>query len=176
MPIIRLFATLVDRCLFTISFIIGVQLPEFLVQYTQRLSGHLNEARHQLQQFQIIANNHFQGDLTAMIKRYQGNTETSIVETGNLIVTTKERITFLEQHLSNMSQTEILNKLYAFSTEYDLAMVQATMQQYQLAIPLNYAALTIGAIFALLVLIIDKTLIALIKLFYKKSNHNKWVH
>jgi len=175
MPIIKLFATLVDRCLFTISFIIGVQLPEFIVQYTQRLSGHLNEARHQLQQFQIIANNHFQGDLTAMIKRYQGNTETSIIETGDLIVATKERITFLEQHLSNISQTEILNKLYAFATEYDLAMVQATMRQYQLAIPLNYAALTIGATFAFLLLITDKTLITLLKLSYRKANPNKQI-
>ena len=176
MIIVKLFATLIDRCLFTISFIIGVQLPEFIVQYTQRLSGHLDEARFQLQQFQLIADNHFQGDLVMMVKRYQGNTEASIVETGNLIITTQERITWLEQHLTNMSQADLTRKLYAFVTEYDFAMAQATMQQFQLAIPLNYAALSTGIIIALILLAVDKAIITIVKRLYKKSNHNKWVH
>ena len=166
MIIVKLFATLIDRCLFTISFIFGVQLPEFIVQYTQRLSGHINEARFQLQQ----------GDLVMMVKRYQGNTETSIVETGNLIIALQERIILLEQHLANMTQAELTKRLYAFVTEYDFAMAQATIQQFQLAIPLNYAALTTGIIIALILLAIDKTIIALMKRLYKKSNHNKWVH
>jgi hypothetical protein len=176
MVIIKLFATLVDRFLFTISFIIGVQLPEFIVQYTQRLSGHLNEANRQLQQFQLIADNHFQGDLITMIKRYQGNTEASIVETGNLIVGTKERITYLEQHLANMTQTDLVNKYYTFVTEYDFTMAKATLQQFQMAIPLNYASLSTGAIIALILLITDKAIVTVAKKFYKKSNHNKWVH
>ncbi|NQZ81906.1 MAG: DUF2937 family protein [Colwellia sp.] len=176
MIIVKLFATLIDRCLFTISFIFGVQLPEFIVQYTQRLSGHINEARFQLQQFQLIADNHFQGDLVMMVKRYQGNTEASIVETGNLIIALQERIILLEQHLANMTQAELTKRLYAFVTEYDFAMAQATIQQFQLAIPLNYAALTTGIIIALILLAIDKTIIALMKRLYKKSNHNKWVH
>jgi len=176
MVIVKLFATLVDRFLFTVSFIIGVQLPEFIVQYTHRLSGHLNEARYQLQQFQLIANNHFQGDLGMMIKRYQENTEASIVETGNLIIGTKERITYLEQHLTNMTQTELVHKFYAFFTEYDFVMAQATLQQFQMAIPLNYAALSTGAIIALILLVTDKAIIALGKKLYRKSSHNKWVH
>ncbi|MFT5756308.1 MAG: hypothetical protein ACI9LM_001021 [Alteromonadaceae bacterium] len=176
MVIIKLFATLVDRFLFTISFIMGVQLPEFIVQYTQRLSGHLNEARYQLQQFQLIADNHFQGDLAMMIKRYQENTEASIIETGDLIASTKERITLLEQHLTDMTQKDLVNRLYAFVTEYDFAMAQATVQQFQLAIPLNYPALSTGAIVALILLLTYKSITAFARRLYRKSNHNKWVH
>lgn len=51
----KLITTLFDRILFTVSFILGVQAPEFMQQYIQRLSGHLDEAKHQLQQFQLIA-------------------------------------------------------------------------------------------------------------------------
>ena len=41
---LKILSTLFDRCLFTLTFILGLQLPEFIQQYSQRLSGHLNEA------------------------------------------------------------------------------------------------------------------------------------
>ena len=48
---LKLFTQLFDRILFTLSFILGVQIPEFMQQYTQRLSGHFDEANYQLSQF-----------------------------------------------------------------------------------------------------------------------------
>ncbi len=108
---LKLIVNLFDRCLFTLSFILGVQVPEFMQQYTQRLSGHVNEAQHQLQQFQLIADNSFQGDIQVMVQRFQENSEASIVQTGDLIVETIDRIAKFEQHLQNMQQSDYLKQL-----------------------------------------------------------------
>jgi hypothetical protein len=163
----RLLSTLIDRCIFTIAFIIGVQFPEFIQQYSQRLSGHLDEALQQLAQFQLIANRHFDGDLSAMVRKYSSNIEPSISETADLIVDTSSRVTHLETHLNNIGQADYFKRLYAFATEYDLTMAQATLQQFQLAIPLDVMSLVSGAILALGVLMIIYSTIGCTKLVKK---------
>lgn len=160
----KLFASLIDRCIFTLAFIIGVQFPEFIQQYSQRLSGHLNEALQQLDQFQLIANRHFQGRLADMIQKYSSNIEPSISETGALIVDTSNRVTSLQSHLVNIEQADYFKRLYAFITQYDLPMAQATLQQYKLAIPLDMLALLSGAILALCILIIIHSFVGSMKL------------
>jgi len=144
-----LLTNLFDRCVFTFFFIIGVQLPEFIQQYAQRLSGHLNEALLQLNAFQLIANHHFDGNLSLMIEKYTNNSEPSIKETGHLILSTSNRVSELQAHL--------------FLTEHDSSMIQATLQQFQLAIPLNLSALSTGTIFALIILSVNYVLLRTIK-------------
>ncbi len=56
---LTLINNIIDRCFFTVTFILGVQLPEFMQQYQQRLGGHLAEAQSQLAQFEVIAQQHF---------------------------------------------------------------------------------------------------------------------
>lgn len=175
----KLFATLIDRCIFTIAFIFGVQFPEFIQQYSQRLSGHLNEALQQLTQFQLIADRHFDGNLAEMIQKYSANAEPSISETGALIVDTSNRVTNLQNHLISIEQADYFKRLYAFITEYDLPMAQATLEQYQLAIPIDFIALATGAFLALSLLIIIHSVIGCCKItahwLTKKPTNNEKV-
>ena len=150
---LKILSTLFDRFLFTLTFIVGVQLPEFIQQYSQRLSGHLNEALLQLNEYQLIANRHFDGNLKTMIEKYLLNSEPSIKETGEIIMNTSTRASDLQAHLFNIQETDYIKRVYYFITEFDESMVQATFEQYQLAIPLNLPAFTTGVGFALLILI-----------------------
>ena len=143
--IIRIF----DKCVFTLTFIIGVQLPEFMQQYIQRLSGHLNEASFQLQQFQYIANSQYQGSLLALIEKYQANSDRAIQQTGDLISNLLQRTQYLELQLSQLQQGEYLERLLYFIREVDLELAKATLEQFQLAIPLEPNALVTGLCFAL---------------------------
>lgn len=161
--VIKTLTNLIDRCLFTCVFILGVQLPEFIQQYSQRLSGHLNEALMQLNEFQLIANRHFEGNLSNMIDKYLINSEPSIKETANIIVNTSNRVSDLQTHLFNLEEAEYIKRLYYFINDYNASMAQATFQQFQLAIPLNLSALLTGAIFALFVVIISHMLLGLAK-------------
>lgn len=160
----KLLTSLIDRCIFTAVFIIGVQLPEFIQQYSQRLSGHLNESLQQLEQFQLIANRHFEGNLSTMIQKYSSNIEPSISETGDLIVNTSQRVKYLDSHLKSIEQTDYFKQLHAFITEYDLPMAQATLKQFQLAIPLDFMALATGAALAFLILVMIYAVIGSVKL------------
>ena len=45
---------LFDRALCVVGAILFSQLPEFFQQYLQRLGGHLDEARRQLEQFRQL--------------------------------------------------------------------------------------------------------------------------
>ncbi|XPF94709.1 DUF2937 family protein [Colwellia sp. RE-S-Sl-9] len=150
---LKILSTLFDRCLFTLTFIVGVQFPEFIQQYSQRLSGHLNEALLQLNEYQLIANRHFDGNLKTMIEKYLLNSEPSIKETGEIIMNTSTRASDLQAHLFNIQETDYIKRVYYFITEFDESMVQATFQQYQLAIPLSLPALSTGVASALFIVI-----------------------
>lgn len=150
----KLLVTLIDRCLFTLFFIAGVQVPEFMQQYMQRLSGHLHEANFQLNQFQAIADNQFQGDLLALVARYRSNSDDVFQQTGNVIEDLLVRIDTFNHSLVNLQQTEYLNRLYYFVSEMDIQLAGATLEHYQLAIPLEIHAITTGAAFAICLLLL----------------------
>jgi len=158
-----------DRCLFTLTFILGLQLPEFIQQYSQRLSGHLNEASSQLSEYQLIADRHFGGSLTSMINKYLINSEQSIKETANIINLTSTRVTDLQNHLLNIQEAEYAKRVYYFVTQFDQSMVQATIEQYQLAIPLSLPALITGALFALCIVIIIHLFIKIFTLIFRTA-------
>jgi len=154
----NIFTKLLDRCLFTFSFIVGVQLPEFVQQYSQRLSGHLNEASHHLSQFQAIADSQYQGSLLTLISRYQANSDIAIVQTGDVIAELMTRIELFELQLSHLQQGDLYQRLYYFIIEMDIELARATAFQFQLAIPLETQALLLGACLALLILLMQSVI------------------
>ncbi|MEW6991474.1 DUF2937 family protein [Colwelliaceae bacterium 6441] len=146
--------TIIDRCLFTLTFIVGVQLPEFMNQYIQRVSGHLNEAKQQLSQFQSLADLHYQGDITLLVKQYRLNNDPVIVDTATIIEQLMNRVDHLDNHLFHLLTNDYLSNLQQFLFHMDLSMVKATAQHFTLAIPLTINALSTGFVFALLTLIV----------------------
>jgi hypothetical protein len=160
----KLITTLFDRILFTVSFILGVQAPEFMQQYIQRLSGHLDEAKHQLQQFQLIADMRFNGDLNLMIERYQRNADNAIAQTANVISAMNQRVTGFEAQLSQLQNHDYITQLYHFIRQIDLVMAQATLRDFQLAVPIETGALLTGAIFSFATLSLQAAAIGTLKI------------
>jgi len=165
---LKFISTIFDRILFTVSFILGVQAPEFMQQYIQRLSGHLDEAKFQLQQFQSIADLQFNGDLTLMLERYQKNSDTAIVETGKVISAMVERVSGFEFQLSQLQTSDYTNQLYYFIHQIDIPMAKATLNNFQLAVPLTIGALSTGVTFAFIILILQLFLTTILKGTYNK--------
>ena len=170
---LRILSTLFDRCLFTLTFILGLQLPEFIQQYSQRLSGHLNEALSQLSDYQVIADRHFEGKLTLMIDKYLTNSEPSINETAHIISKVSDRVTDLQGHLANLQDTEYVKRVFYFVTEFDESMAQATIQQYQLSIPLSLPALISGVLFALCIVLFTHFSLSASKSVCRKAFNKK---
>jgi hypothetical protein len=153
----------IDRCFFTLTFILGVQLPEFMQQYQQRLAGQLAEANSQLNQFESIAQQHFDGSLTTMITRYKDNTEASIISTGELIERLSVRVEYLASHLTQITQADYLNSVYQFIWHLDQEMARGTAEHFSMAIPLELNAIATGATLAIGVLLLKELMLLTIK-------------
>jgi hypothetical protein len=164
----RIVNNIIDRCFFTVTFILGVQLPELLIQYQHRLSGHLTEAKLHLLQFQTIADKHFQGDLSAMVIKYQENTESSIVSTANIINQLMTRVDYLQQQLIIITESSYIEQVINTMMYADRTIIRQAIVEFSMAIPLSINALATGAVFALTGLIIKELVSYFIRYINKK--------
>jgi hypothetical protein len=161
----------IDRCFFTLTFILGVQLPEFIKQYQQRLAGQLAEASSQLNQFENIAQLHFDGSLITMITRYKDNTEASIISTGELIERLSFRVEYLTSHLTQITQADYLRGVYQFIWHLDQEIARGTAEHFSMAIPLELNAIATGATLAIGALLLKELVLLTIKRTFKTKKN-----
>jgi hypothetical protein len=167
-PMFRVINNIIDRCFFTLTFILGVQLPAFIIQYKHRLSGHLSEAKLHLAQFQTIADQHYQGDLLAMVMKYQANSEPSIVNTADVINQLIFRVDYLQLQLNAVINNEYIEQVFNFIVHADRSIVRDTLIDFSLTIPLELNALSTGAVIAIVGLLLKEITNSLFKLLGKK--------
>jgi len=160
---------IIDRCFFTATFILGVQIPEFMQQYQQRLAGHLAEAQSQLGQFEVIAQQHFDGSIVTMITRYKGNSEASIISTGELIERLSHRVEYLSGHLAQITQADYLQSVYQFIWHLDREIAGGTAEHFSMAIPLELNAIATGGTLAISALVLKALTITVVKYPFKKK-------
>ena len=174
----RVINNIIDRCFFTVTFIVGVQLPAFIIQYKHRLSGHLSEAKLHLVEFQNIADLHYQGNLSAMITKYQANSEPSIVNTAEIINQLVIRVEYLQSQLSVITSDVYIERIYNFIVYGDKVIIKDTLTDFSLTIPLEINALSTGAVIAIAGLIAKEIIVSLLRLLGKKMslNHQKISH
>jgi hypothetical protein len=169
----RIINNIIDRCFFTITFILGVQLPGLIIQYKHRLSGHLSEAELHLVQFQTLADRHYQGDLSAMIIKYQANSEPSIVNTAEIIKQLMSRVDYLQSQLSGVTNNAYIEQVYNFIIYADRTIIKDTLTDFSITIPLTLNALVTGAVIAIVGLLIKEIVGYLIRVISKKMSPEK---
>jgi hypothetical protein len=125
---------LLDRLLCVVGAVLFSQLPEFIQQYLQRLGGHLDEARRQLEQFRAVA---AQSDLTLdqLIARNLGSTEPTVRGLGRVIQETMARVDTLAAADAAIRQASILSRPFVFLRHLDLSIVHATWTIFKPAVP-----------------------------------------
>jgi len=164
----RIINNIIDRCFFTVTFILGVQLPELIIQYQHRLSGHLTEANLHLLQFQTIADKHYQGDLSAMVMKYQANAEASIVSTADIINQLITRVDYLQHQLSTITESTYIEQVINTILHADKMIIRQTIMEFSMAIPLTVNALATGVIVAISGLLIKEIFTFFIRYISKK--------
>jgi hypothetical protein len=164
----RVINNIIDRCFFTITFILGVQLPAFIIQYKHRLSGHLAEAKSHLVQFQTIADQHYHGDLSAMVIKYQTNSEPSIINTAEVINQLISRVDYLQTQLSAVMNNAYTEQVINFILHADRKIIRDTLFDFSLTIPLELNALGTGATIAIVGLLLKEISSYIFKLINKK--------
>jgi hypothetical protein len=142
---------LLDRLLCVVGAVLFSQLPEFIQQYLQRLGGHLDEARRQLEQFRAVA---AQSDLSLdqLIARSLGSGEPTVAQLGRVIQETMARVDALAAADAAIRQASMLSRPFVFLRHLDFSIVHATWMIFKPAVPTTVEGLFYSACGVLLAL------------------------
>lgn len=142
---------LLDRLVFTTIAVAGLQIPGLLNAYLQRLGGHLDEARLQLAQWQQLAQQHYAGDIDAMIASYQSSLDPAIRASGELVFTLAQRVEQLQSALLGLQDKPLWEQMGRLPLHLDLQIAGASWQNYQWTVPLDLTAIGLAALVALII-------------------------
>jgi len=131
---------------------IGVQIPNFLTQYQQRLDAQHSEAMVYYRQYQQIATAHFGGDVQRLIDHHRASTDAAIRDSAEPIQTLVHRIERFRSQQQGL-QTGYLGQLWFLVTQADTELRENTWRMYSYNVPFIQQALLTGLAFALLVVL-----------------------
>jgi hypothetical protein len=125
---------LLDRMLCVLGAVIFSQVPEFMQQYLQRLGGHLDEARRQMQQFQQAAG---QSGLTLerFIAQTSTNMDTAVAKLGGVMSRAITRVDTLESAQSALQNASLWTRPFVFLRHLDSSIAHATWSIFKPAVP-----------------------------------------
>ncbi len=125
---------LLDRALCVLGAVIFSQAPEFMQQYLQRLGGHLDEARRQLQQFRLAAE---QSGLTLgrFIAQTSTNSDTAVAKLGGVMSDSVTRVDTLQLAQDALQNASLWTRPFVFLRNVDSSLAHATWTIFKPAVP-----------------------------------------
>lgn len=136
-----------DRLILVAAALGGGLLPGFISQYRQRLGGRLDQARQDLQAWQHIADQLFQGDLQRLIQFHAESNDARIRAEAALI----ENLLAAVQHLQQAIQAlrgNLYEQIAFLLIHPDPGLMRATFADWVPTFSLSVEGLTFAALFA----------------------------
>ena len=157
-------------CVAASALLLGIQAPNLLTQYQQRLAAQYAEAMVYYRDYQTIADTHFDGDMQALIRAHQTSDEAAFRDEAPIIEKLVVRVNAFEQQLQ-LQQQSYPNQLWALVWQHDEELLTGTMEQYSFNVPLTQQAIATGALIALaIVVLIDFIWLVLKRLFRRRGD------
>ena len=143
---------LLDRILCVVGAVLFSQLPEFMQQYLQRLGGHLDEARLQLDRLREAAARSGM-TLDQLVSGASRNPDPSADRLAGMVRSSIARVDELSAAESAIRHASIWAKPFVFAAHLDLGIAKATWSIFRPAVPttaegLVYAAAGMAAVLA----------------------------
>lgn len=158
--------SLLDRIICVAGALIFAQLPAFIVQYQQRLGGHVDELGRIIAKYRAYA-----ADNNRTLEEYinihlQSNVK-EFASTGRLMTENLARFNELSSALKEITDSTGIMKLVMFVKNIDMEIYRAAMKNFVPGITFNSEVILYGIIgivvFMSVYYIIRKTIQALIK-------------
>lgn len=122
MSLIRLFLSMLDRLFVIVGALLGVQIPLFMQQYTQRLSGHVAELNQMVNNLRVLA---FQSNKTLdeYIAKFLASSDQDFSRQGEFMQGVVSRWQQLSDTLGSMQASSICTRPFVFlrDLQYDIA-------------------------------------------------------
>lgn len=143
-PILTACERLVDRALCVLGAAACAQLPEFMQQYLQRLGGHLDEARRQLEQFREAAARAGLS-LDAFIAETSARKDPGVARLGTIMADAASRVASLASAERALSGASAWTRPFVFLRDLDPGIARATLARFRPALPTTAEGLVYAA-------------------------------
>lgn len=165
-PIAAFFESLFDRAVSAAGALIFIQIPSFLVQYQQRLGGHVDELARMIKRYKAAA-----ADNGRTLEEYIGlhlqSDVKEFVSTGKLMSENMERYTGLSEALRSLTESKGILKFYSFLKNMDFDIFKGAVKNFVPGITFSIETLFYGALgiifFMTIYYLIKKSLLFVIK-------------
>lgn len=135
---------ILDRILFSLGVILFLQLPAYIDQYTHRLGGFQRGFSEQINSFQTIADNNFDGDINQLINNFKQNQMPSIRETAETIEYNVSMNQSIQTDLDALQNRTLTQKIFYLLRHLRLALAKDTLNTFSPSIPLNIMSFVYG--------------------------------
>jgi hypothetical protein len=162
-----MFMRWLDRLSTIAGALILSQLPQYLQQYTQRLGGHADETRLQVEQLHALAA-HSGKSLAQYIHKFMVNNDLDFARHGEWMQQLVDRHARLSMAWESMLNATPLTRLYAYLAHLQSDVAKATLAFFQPALPLTVEAGVYALIGAALGFMTFRFLSRLMTKTYKK--------
>jgi len=135
---------LLDKIFFTIGVIVFLQLPHFIDQYTQRIGGYSESQTQQLNNYQSIADNNYNGSLDSLIKGFYQSQDAAVRQTGENIKATQADVITLKNEINILENEGLFKKIVFLTTNLRITIAKGTLGAFQPGIPLSLWAMAYG--------------------------------
>jgi len=125
---------LLDRILCATGAVLFSQLPEFMQQYLQRLGGHLDEARRNLEQFRATAA-HSGLTLDRFITQTAANADPAVAKLAGVMTGAVARVDDLAAAQAAITQAPLWSRPFVFLRHLDPGIAEATWGIFKPAVP-----------------------------------------
>lgn len=144
-PVGTFFESVFDRAVSVAGAMIFMQIPAFLVQYQQRLGGHVDELALLIKKYKSAA-----ADNGRTVDEYIGlHLQSSVkefVSSGKLMLENMERFTDLSAALKSISDSKGILKFISFLKNFDSDIFKAALKNFVPGLSFSLDTVLYGAI------------------------------
>jgi hypothetical protein len=163
----KLFKDYFRLIIFATGILIGVQVPNFIDQYTKRISAHYLEAKTNFSGYQQTADKHFGGSVEALLDHYTSSADNVFKDDAKNIKYIYFRLKDFSTELKALD-TSLFKRIFHVIFYSNNEVLKETLIEYSSTVPLNHEAIICGLILGLsLSLIFEFLLFLLVKIYYK---------
>jgi hypothetical protein len=140
---------LLDRVLLVAAAVAGGLLPGYVAQYRQRLGGRLEQARIDLEPWQKIADQSYQGDLDKLIAYHLNSTDPTFHAEGDALHALVLNVRALQNAVEGL-QGSLWHQLGFLSTHADVGLARATLGDWVPSFALSFDGIAFALLFAMI--------------------------
>lgn len=163
----RYIQKMVERIAISLCVILCMQIPFFIVQYTQQLRGHIDELQWQVEKMEKLAN--VSGKtLDEYISKFTKNPDRDFANQGMMMRTVSDRYVKLSLAWAQLKNSSPFTRPFVFLIHVKWDIFSSTFQNFKMGISFTWESL----IFGLIGLFIGSGLCSLITFLFNRIRYS----